>query len=129
MSAAKSLATTFLRTLVEGVSWPKASVRSLSRIRNLRIDSARDAAVFASSTASWISVTSSGSAARSRAVAPAGRRCCRFQNSSALGVQRHQAGDVGAAVADYHALADQRMPAEPVLQHLERDVRASRGDD
>lgn len=58
ISAAKSLATMCLRTLPDGVSWPESSVKSAARIANRRIDSARDTALFASSTTCWISAIS-----------------------------------------------------------------------
>ena len=129
MSGAKSLAITFLRTLTEGVSWPEASVKSVPRMRNLRIDSGADTALFASSTACWISAISSGWSARSR-VAAGRRRCSRLpEKLQRLGIQRHQAGDIAAAFADHHALADQRVRADPVLEHSGRDVRAAGGDD
>ena len=44
-------------------------------------------------------------------------------------VESHQAGDVGPAVPHHHALADQRMRAQPVLQHRRGDVLAPGGDD
>lgn len=63
----------------------RTSVKSVPRIRNRRIDSARDTALFASSTASWIPRSGRGSSARSLGVASAGRRCCRILDSSAPG--------------------------------------------
>src|SRR5258708_2274520 len=46
-----------------------------------------------------------------------------------LGVQGDQAGDVRPGVADHDALADQRVGAEPVLEHGGRHVLAASGDD
>ena len=96
-------------------------------MRKRRMDSALETALFASSTAAWMSAISSGSSVRS-AVASAGSVLL-LPVLQRLLVQGDQAGDERAAVADHHALADQRVRAEPVLEHGRRHVLAARGDD
>ena len=96
------------RTLSDGVRWPSCSVKSTGATRNRRIDSARDTALFASSTAGWISAIRSGSSRRSAAVASAGLRVLLLPGVERLPRRGSPGGHVRPAVADHHALADQR---------------------
>ena len=57
----------------------------------------------------------------------AGLPCVVAQAGQRLRVEGDQRGDERAAVADDHALADQRVGADPVLEHGGRDVLAARG--
>src|SRR5580704_8372757 len=52
-----------------------------------------------------------------------------FPEGEGIGIESDQAGDEGATVAYHHALADQRVRADPVLEYGGRHVLAARGDD
>ena len=81
--------------------------------------------MLASSTAASISARRSGSSTRS---ATRGRTCrAPRPRPGRLRVERDQRGDERLAVADDHALADQGVRAQPVLEHRRGDVLAARG--
>src|SRR6516225_3885310 len=128
MSPAKSFRITFLRTLSEGVRCPLCSVKSPGSTRKRRTASARDTALFASSTAPWSSASNSGASLSSAMVALVLRELG-LPDLHRLLVQRDQAGHVGPAVAHHQDLAYQRVGADPVLQHRRRDVLAARRHD
>ena len=91
----------------------------------MRIDSALETALLASSTAASISARRSGSSTRS-ATSP-DLPCCSAQAGQRLGVEGDQGGDERAAVADDDALVDQRVRPQPVLEHGGGDVLAAGG--
>ena len=116
-------------TFSDGVSSPVASVKSCGRIRNTLIASALETAWLASSTARLdlgpqrLVVAQLGDAVVS---GPAVRGQPLRQRLLVDGDQR---GDERLPVADHHALADQRVRPDPVLQHRRGDVLAAGGDD
>ena len=65
------------------LSWPSSTVKSPSRMRKRRIDSARETARFASSTAAWMAASRSGSSRSDASVASAGLPCAAFHGPSA----------------------------------------------
>ena len=129
MSSANFSATTLRLTFNVGVSSPVSSVKSTGRMRNLRIASAFDTASLASLTARSISAVRSGSSARSATEASAFLPLRSFQPGERLGIDGDQRGDERLGVADHHGLADQRVRAQPILEHCGCDVLAARGDD
>ena len=129
ISAANSLASTARLMPSLADRCPCSWVKSPSSIRNFLIDSARETALFASSTAAWTSAFRSGSSRRSATVASAGLPCLRLPRPERLGVDGDEHPDERPPVADHHALRDQRVHPHPVLEHGGRDVLAARGDD
>src|ERR1700749_3708382 len=99
---------------------PCSWVKSPSSIRNFLIDSARDTALFASSTAAWTSAFRSGSSRRSATVASAGLPC--LPRTERLLVDGDKYPYERPAVADHHALRDDRVHPHPVLKYGGGDV-------
>ena len=93
------------------------------------IASAFDTALLASSTAAWISAMQVRRRRRGRRRRHRRLAVAVGQAGSASSSMRDEAGDEGLLVADDHALADQRVRAQPVLEHGRRDVLAAGGDD
>ena len=107
------------------MSWPPSSVHSSARIRNLRIDSALETALLASSTAALdlgaeVGVVDEAAYVGGLAV-PLG------PGREGLAVERDQRRDERPAVADDQALVDQRVGADPVLEDGRGDVLAAGG--
>ena len=127
ISSAKSFATTFRLSFSDGVMWPDSSVNWARSTRNFRTDSALETALLPSSTRLWSSASSSAS---SRSTPPCGRAglpCSSAQRRQELLVDGEQRAHERAAVADDHALGDQRVRADAVLDHGGGDVLAARG--
>ena len=103
-------------------------VRSVSRIRYLRTDSARDTALFAFSTALSSDARTSASLLASASVI-SGLPCAASQPGHAVGVERDERTDERALVADDDHLADQRVRTDAVLEHRRGDVLAAGRDD
>ena len=121
--------TTLRLSLRLGVSCPPSSVHSPRRMRYLRIDSALETALLASSTAASISARRSGSsAAFDQVLDLAGLAVLLGPGGDRLAVEGDQGADEGLTVADDQALVDQGVGADPVLEHRRGDVLAARGD-
>ena len=107
-------------------SSPDSWVQSVGRMENFLISSAWETEPLASVTAFWISAIRSASSVSDGDVG--GLAALGGPGDDVLRVDRDQRGDERLAVADHHALADQRVQADLVLEHGRRDVLAAGGD-
>ena len=91
----------------------------------MRIASALETALLASSTASWIAATRSGSSMR--CVEVAGLAVLLGPGRERLAVDGDERGDERLSVADDEALVDEGVGPEAVLEDGGRDVLAAGG--
>ncbi len=116
-------------SLSMAAGWPLASVKSEARTRKRRIDSALETALLASSTATWISATSSGSGAVSAAVRAFRAVAVASRCSSASGSRVIRHAMYGRPSPTTRPWLTSGCARSRPSQHGGSDVLAARGDD